>query len=200
MKCLFHLSLLLSALAISCGRPPAPPAPPATIHAVAVLPPNNRTDDPLLFKNDLFWDPFARRSKPVTVADCLAAEARAQLEQRGFSVSSPEEVEKAIGSRPPENPQEAAALATQGKLSGSVLYLEIKRWEPDMPIRPARVLVAMEASLIDTATGQVVWTGHQALQPMPTPGAINLWSAYMIVAHNVVASLLSPWGPEQPSS
>ena len=189
MTFLFRLSVLPSALAVSCRRPPAPSA---TIHTVAVLPPNNRTDDPLLFENGLFWDPFARRLKPVTVADVLGAEARSQLEQRGFSVSSPEEVEKAIGSRPPENPQVAAALATQGKLSGSVLYLEIKRWEPDMPIRPARVLVAMEASLIDTATGQVVWTGHQALQPMPTPGAINLWSAYMIVAHNVVARLLSP--------
>jgi hypothetical protein len=136
----------------------------------------------------------------VTVADVLAAEARAQLEQRGFSVIPPEEVEKVIGSRPPGNPQEAAELAAQGKLSGGVLYLEITRWEPDMRIRPARVLVALQASLIDAATGQVVWTGHHPLQPVPTPGAINLWNAYLIAAHDVVASLLSPWGPEYPSS
>jgi hypothetical protein len=194
------LSTLLTVLVLGCTRAAISPPPPTTVRAIAVLPPNNRTDDPLLVASDSFWDPYALRSKPVTVADVLAAEARLQLERRGFSVVSSEEVKKVVGSRPPADPQEAAELAAQGQLSGSVLYIEIIRWEPDMRIRPAQVLVALKASLIDTTTGQVVWTGHHALQPVPTPGAINLWNAYMIAAHDVVANLLSPWGPEHPSS
>jgi hypothetical protein len=136
----------------------------------------------------------------VTVADALAAEARAQLEQHGFSVVSPEHVEKVIGTHPPGSPQEAAELAAQGQLSGSLLYIDILRWEPDLRIRPERILVALQVSLIDAATGQVIWTDHHALHPVPTRGAINLWNAYLIAAHDVVASILSPWGSGHPSS
>jgi hypothetical protein len=152
-----------------------------------VLPPHNRTDDPLLIASESYWDPVARRSRPVTVADALAAEARAQLEQHGFSVVSPEHVEKVIGTHPPGSPQEAAELAAQGQLSGSLLYIDILRWEPDLRIRPERILVALQVSLIDAATGQVIWTDHHALHPVPTRGAINLWNAYLIAAHDVVA-------------
>jgi len=173
---------------------------PTIVRTVAVLPPNNRTDDPLLAASDSFWDPYAPRAKPVTVADVLVAEARLQLERRGFTVTPVETVERALGNHTPGSPQEAADLAAQGKLEGNVLYIEIIRWEPDVPIHPQLVLVALEASLIEVATGRVVWTTPRALRPTPTPGAISRWVAYMIAAREVTKELLSPWGPEQPDS
>jgi hypothetical protein len=194
------LWILLSVFALSCTRAPLPSPPPSPVGTIAVLPPNNRTDDPLLVASDSFWDPYAPRAKPVTVADVLAAEARLQLERRGFTVTPVETVERALGTHTPGSPQEAADLAAQGKLEGNVLYIEIKRWEPDMPLHPQWVLVALEASLIEVATGRVMWTAHRALQPTPTPGAISRWVAYMIATRAVTEELLSPWGPEQPAS
>lgn len=194
------LCALLTVLALSCAPAAISPPPPTTMRAVAVLPPNNRTDDPLLVASDSFWDPYAPRSQPVTVADVLAAEARLQLERRGFTVTPAETVESALGNHAPSSPQEAADLAAQGKLAGNVLYIEIIRREPDAPIRPQLVLVALEASLINVATGRVVWTTHRAWRPTPTPGAVSRWVAYMVAARQVTEELLSLWGPEQPDS
>lgn len=123
-----------------------------------------------------------------------------QLERRSFSVVSAEAVEAAIGSHTPGSPEEAADLAARGKLEGSALYLEIKRWEMDMPLHPKRVLVALEASLIDVATGRIMWTAHYPLRPVPTPGAVTRWAADMIAAHEVAEEMLAPWGPERPAS
>ncbi len=136
----------------------------------------------------------------MTVADVLAAEARSQLEQRGFTVASAYAVEAAVGKFFPGSPQEAAELIARSKLADTALWIEITRWEPDMMLHPKVVLVALEASLIEAATGNIVWSMHRSLRPTPTPGAVSLWVAYMIAAREVVEELLSPWGPEQPAS
>src|SRR2546427_8187229 len=86
----------------------------------------------------------------------LAADARAQLERRGVKVVAPEAVTAAIGHQTPGSPEEAAALVARGQLEGGALYLEIRRWDADMsPLHPRRILAAVEAHLIDAATGQV---------------------------------------------
>jgi hypothetical protein len=187
------LLLLLPVLTLRCTHIPVAPPLPATVRTIAVLPPNNRTGDPLLIESVSFWDPYAARPGRVTVADALAADARTQLERRGIKVMAPEEVTAAIGNQTPSSPEEAAALVARGKLEGSALYLEIRRWDADMsPLHPQRILVAVEAHLIDAATGRVVWTAQHPLHPVPTPGAITRWVAYTIAAHKVAEALLAP--------
>jgi len=186
--------LLLSILIMSCARPPISP-PPASVFSenIAVLPPSNRTGDPLPFSSS-FWDLFGS-SPDVTVPDIVAAEARLQLRQRGLVVLSPEAVEAAIGTHPPGSPEEAANMAVHSKLEGNFLYIEIKRWEPGdlSTVRPKEILVALEASLIEGTSGRVVWITHWPLRPVPTPGAINSSGADLIATHTVVEQLLESW-------
>ena len=86
------LLLLLPVLMLSCTLPPNAPPLPATVQTIAVLPPNNRTGDPLLVESASFLHPYADRPGRVTVADVLATEARAQLARRGVKVMAPEAV------------------------------------------------------------------------------------------------------------
>src|SRR5215467_6443052 len=133
------LWLWLPLLTLSCARPPVVPPLPATVQTIAILPPNNRTGDPLLIESASFLHPDADRPGRVTVPDALAAEARAQLEQRGFKVMMPEAVTTAIGNQTPSSPEEAADLAVHGQFEGSALYIEIRRWDADMsPTHPQR--------------------------------------------------------------
>jgi hypothetical protein len=187
------LLLLLPVLTLHCTHAPVAPPLPATVRTIAILPPNNRTGDILLVESASFWDPYADRPGRVTVADVLAADVRAQLERRGVKVMAPEAVMAAIGNQTPGSLEEAAALVARGKLEGSALYIEIRRWDADMsPLHPQRILAAVEAYLIDAATGQVVWTAHHPLRPVPTPGAIARWVAYTIAARKVAEELLAP--------
>jgi hypothetical protein len=187
------LWLLLPLLMLHCALPPNVPPLPATVQTIAVLPPNNRTGDPLLIESASFFHPDAAGPGRVTVPDALAAEARAQLERRGFRVMTPEAVMTAIGNQTPSSPEEAADLAARGQLEGSALYIEIRRWEADMsPTHPRRILVALEVRLIDTATGQAVWTAHLPLRPVPTLGVVTRWRAYMIAARKVTEELFAP--------
>src|SRR5262249_38304581 len=175
------LWLLLPALTLSCALPPNIPPLPVMAQTIAVLPPNNRTGDPLLVESASFWHPYADRPGRVTVADVLATEARAQLARRGVKVIAPEVVTAAIGKQPPQSPEEAADLAARGQLEGSVLYIEIRRWEAEMsPVHPRYVMVALEARLLDTATRQTVWAVQRPLHPVPTPGVIVRCMPYTI--------------------
>jgi hypothetical protein len=160
---------------------------------IAVLPPNNRTGDPLLIESASFLHPDADRPGRVTVADALATEVRAQLTRRGVTVMAPAVVTAAIGTQTPHSPEEAADVAARGKLEASVLYIEIRRWEADMSsLHPQRVLVALEARLLDTATGQTVWAVQRPLHLVPTPGVIVRWMAYTIAARKVAEELFTP--------
>ena len=188
----YFLLLLLPVLTLSCATPPGPPPLPATARTIAVLPPNNRTGDPLLIESASFLHPYADRPGRVTVADVLATETREQLARRGIKVMAPEAVITAIGSQIPRSPEEAAAWVAGGKLEGSALYVEIRRWEADMsPLPPRRVIVALEARLLAAATGQTVWTAQRPLHPVPTPGAVVRWMAYTIAARKVAEELFA---------
>ena len=68
------LLLLLPVLTLSCAAPPGPPVLPTTARTIAVLPPNNRTGDPLLVESASFLHPYADRPGRITVADALLSE------------------------------------------------------------------------------------------------------------------------------
>ena len=154
------------------GCASSPPAPPAHLgRAIAVLPPNNRTGDPLVVAGTGLIDRYLRHAERVTVADVLLSEARLQLEENGFEVADRHRVETALNGRVPESPDSAVELASHGGLTDLVLYLEIRRWEPDAPMHPTFVIVGLAARLIDPSTGTVVWQDDRRPAPVPTPSS-----------------------------
>jgi hypothetical protein len=187
-------ALALVLVAAGCARPPSAP-PPDLARTVAVLPPANHTGDPLLVAGASFFERWALRSDRVTVPDVLAAEARVQLLRRGFAVVPADVVTTATGDRAPESAAAAAALAARGHLPGLALWLEVRRWEPDAPVHPAFVIVALVASLVDPASGRVVWTNAPPPAPVATPGEVELGAAYVTAARKAMAALLAPLGP-----
>jgi hypothetical protein len=180
-------------LAVACAHRPAPPnLSPGQI--IAVLPPNNRTGDPLLVSGASFLDRYAFHTESVTVGDVLAAEARVQLAERGFRVTPRETVDAAAEGHVPRSPHAAAEIAAHGKLDGLALYLEILRWEPDAPVHTTFVIVGLSASLVDPATRNVVWQLYRQPEPVGTPGEVTLENAYETAARKVMAEILSPLG------
>jgi len=187
------LSLLLPVLTLSCALPPSAPPLPATARTIAVLPPNNRTGDPLLVESASFLHPYADRPGRVTVPDVLATEVREQLARRGVKVIAPEAVIAAIGTQTPRSLEEAVEWVVHGKLEGSALYIEIRRWEADTsPLHPQRIIVALEARLLEPAMGQAVWPAQHPLHPVPTLGVATRWKAYTIAARKVAEGLFTP--------
>jgi len=187
MRCPGWLPLLL--LAGACSRPAAPP-PTDMVRTVAVLAPANRTGDPLLVAGASFFEKYALESDRVTVPDA----------HRGFTVVSADEVESATQGRAPGSPEAAAEIASRAKLAGLALFLDIRRWEPDAPTHPSFVLVGVTATLVDPATGHVVWSVERPTSPVATPGEVALGPAYVTAARKVMEELLAPLGPERPAS
>ncbi len=164
------LVLVLGLVASCTSRPPSPDL--KLGQTIAVAPVENRTGDPLLVQGASFIDRYALRAERVTVGDVLAAEARSGLSERGFHVLSRE----------------------AGTDSGLVLHLEIRHWEPDAPIHPAFVIVGLSASLVDPATGEVVWQLDRRTAPVATPGEVTLENAYITAARKVMAEIVAPFG------
>ncbi|HLK11635.1 MAG TPA: hypothetical protein VKW76_09655 [Candidatus Binatia bacterium] len=189
-------ALLLALGLAGCTPPPAAP-PPDLVRTVAVLPPANHTGDPLLVTGASFLERWALRSDRVTVPEVLAAEAGVQLARRGFTVVPADVVSGATEDRAPESVEAAAAVAARARLPGLALWLDVRRWEPDAPVHPAFVIVALTASLVDPASGRVVWRNAPRPAPVATPGEVELGSAYVTAARKAVAALLAPLGPER---
>jgi hypothetical protein len=188
-RILWLLLLFSFSCASSLVSPPLPP----TVRAIAILPPNNQTGDPLFVGGTSLLEKYVFRSTPVTVAEVLAVEVGIQLAQRGITVLPRDKVEAALGNQIPSSPKEAARLASQGKLEGSVLYIEIVQWQPALTesLHPWRMLVAIRANLVDVASGRVVWTAHLPLRPVPTPGAVTRADADLIAAKRVAQELFA---------
>ena len=163
--------------------------------SIAVLPANNRTGDPLLVQGAGLIDRYVRKAEPVSVADVLQSEARAQLKDKGFDVGDWAAQNATLKGRVPASPQDAVALARQSGLTSRVLYLEIDRWEADAPTHTRFVIVAVTASLLDPATGQQIWREHRRAAPVPTPGTISVETAYVAAARKVIAEVLAPLRP-----
>ena len=169
-------------------------APLQVARSVAVLPANNITGDPLLVMGAGLIDRYVRRTGEVSVGDVLQSEARYQLQQKGFDV-----VALAPHEQAPTSVDSALALARQNGMKSSVLYLEIRRWEPDAPTHTRFVIVALTASLLDPVSGREIWHEHRAATPVGTQGSITVESAYVVAARKVIAEMLAPLKPEPPS-
>jgi hypothetical protein len=186
------LAASLAALGLSCAAPRIAP-PPSSVRRVAVLRPQNRTGDGLLIAGASLLERYALRTDRVTVPDVLAAETGLQLARHGIDLVSPEEVEHATGGRVPGSADAAAQLAREGGLDAPVLYLEIRRWDPDAGTHPAFVIVALGAALVDPGAGTILWQADLASRPVATPGAVTRASAYVDATRKVAEELFASW-------
>ena len=191
------LSMLLAGCLTSCVRTPPPALQP--VRSIAVFPANNRTGDPLLIAGASFLEKYVLPTERYTVADALAAEARAELSQHGFEVMAPQVVEAVTNSQIPESAEDAAALAARHHIEDAVLYIEIRRWESNGGTEPTFIIAAVSATLIEPRSGRILWTSEHPSQPVPTPGIISLGSAYAVAAHTLMTKLLAPLAPERPA-
>src|SRR5262249_13111889 len=151
--------------------------PPGMVRTIAVLPPDNRTGDELLVSGSSVLERYVLATSRVTVADVLAAEAGIQLERRGFTVVPADAVAAPTGGGVPRDVRAASGIAERGKLPGLALYLEILRWDPDAPTEPSYIVVGARATLVDPASGRVVWEYAPPTDPVATPGEVNLGAA-----------------------
>jgi hypothetical protein len=183
------LALLLLALGTLVGCASAPPAPVPVSPTVGVFPPNNLTGDRLMVAGTGLIDRYLRHASLVSVGDVLVSETRSRLEEKGFEVAG------VRAGRIPQSAQEAAKLASEVGLTRPVLYLEIRRWEPDAPTQADFVIVGLSMVLIDPSTGTVVWEAHRRAAPVATPGQVTVEAAYVTAARKVVKEMLAPLRP-----
>jgi hypothetical protein len=198
MKCKSMLAAVLASCAVGCARPPAPAL--QAIGTVAVVVPNNRTGDPLLIAGASFAEKYVLPTERYTVPDALAAEARAELARRGFEVVRPQLVDAATAGQSIVSVAEAAQAATRAGLDAAVLFIEIRRWEPDVPLRPEFVIASVAVTLVEPSSGRVLWRADHPSRPVPTPGVINVGEAYSVAAHKLMIELLTPLMPVRPAS
>jgi hypothetical protein len=197
MKRVLGMILVVACLA---GCATASPAPTVVARTVTVLPAYNRTGNRLVVQGGGLIERYIADASIVTVPDVLATEARMYLQERGFDVTSRVRTDAALNGRTPTSPETAASLASQSGLRGLVLYLEIRRWEPDAPMRAAFVIAGVSATLIDPATGTVVWTHNRPSRPVPTPGEIVVGSAYVTAARKLAREMLETLQPAPAAS
>jgi len=105
-----------------------------------------------------------------SVGDELAAEARGALADRGL------------------------AVARDTSQAEAVLHLEIRRWQPDAPVHTTFVLADVAATLVDRASGKVIWQFERRTAPIPTPGVATLATAYEAAANDVISEIFAAFG------
>ena len=185
-------SLLLSALLAGCARMGNAPPPP-TVRSVAVLPPRDQTGESLAVAGTSLLERYAVRTERVTVADVLGIALREQLERRGIALAATDALPAAADARTPTTAAAAAEIAHRAHIDDPALFVTIDRWEPDNPTHPAFVIVALDATLIDPATGTVLWHLHRSARPIATPGTVTSGTAHEIAARQAAAELLTSW-------
>jgi hypothetical protein len=188
------LTLGLLVMLTSCGTSKLS-APLGIAGSIAVLPVNNLTADPLLVEGAGLIDRYIRHADRVSVGDVLQSEARFRLQEKGFDVGNWDAQQAALKGRVPASRESALEIARQSGVKSRVLYLEIRRWEPDAPTQTRFIIVAMMASLIDAPSGQEIWRQDRVAAPVSTQGTINLESAYVVAARKVIAEMLAPLRP-----
>jgi len=183
-------------VAAGCARPPAPP-PRDLPRTVAVLPPHNETGGSLPVAGSSLLERYAFDTRPVTVPEVLASEARLQLAYRGFTVVPADVVAQAPDNRPPASAAAAADFAKRAHLDGAALFIDLRRWNPDPPTEPRVVIVDLVVSLVDPSSGRTLWTNQWSTRPIRTVGEATLGAADIAAARAVMEAVLAPLGPER---
>jgi len=187
-------SWIVLLVAAACARPAAPP-PRDLPRAVAVLATHNETGAPLPVAGSSLLERYAFDTRPVTVPEVLASEARLQLASRGFAVVPADVVRQATGNRTPASAEAAAQIARDARLDGAALFIDLRRWDPDPPTEPRVVIVNLAVALVDPSSGRTLWTNHWPTRPVRTVGEVTLGGADITAARAVIEEVLAPLVP-----
>jgi ABC-type Mn2+/Zn2+ transport system permease subunit len=120
------------------------------------------------------------------VMDLLRDSLKAELEQRGFRISLPEEKDARFVAFPADT-DAAVRVAREGKLSGLTFVGEIRRWEVEAQ-KFVRVLA--EFKLIRIDDGAVLWE-RRVQRAVPTPSATNVGQASTDAVREIVHDLFA---------
>jgi ABC-type Mn2+/Zn2+ transport system permease subunit len=115
------------------------------------------------------------------VMDLLRDDLRKEMEQKGYSISLPEETDTRFPPLPADT-NAAVQLGREGKLSGLVFVSEIWRWE-GQPQQFVRVFIDFKLVRLDD--GAVLWD-RRVQRAVPTPSATNQGQAYTDAVKAVV--------------
>jgi len=121
-----------------------------------------------------------------SVMDLLRDDLRKGLEQNGYSVTLPEEMDPRFPPFPADM-NGAVRMAREGKLSGLVFVSEIWRWEGESQ-KFVRVLI--DFKLIRINDGTVLWE-RRIQRAVPTPSATNSGQASTDAATAIVHDLFA---------
>lgn len=121
-----------------------------------------------------------------SVMDLLRENLKAELEQKGFQISLPEEKDARFAAFPADAGA-AVRIARDGKLSGLTFVGEIWRWEVEAQ-RFVRVIV--EFKLIRIDDGAVLWE-RRIQRAVPTPSATNVGQASTDAVREIVRDLFA---------
>jgi len=190
----WRVSGVLLLAAAGCARPAAPP-PRELPRTVVVLAPHNETGDRLPVAGSSLLERYAFDTRPVTVPEVLASEARLYLTSLGFTVVPADVVARATDNRTPGSAEAAADVAKAAHLDGAALFIDLRRWDPDPPAEPRVVIVNLVVTLVDPSSGRTLWTNSWPTKPVRTVGEVTLGAADIAAARTVIAALLAPLVP-----
>jgi ABC-type Mn2+/Zn2+ transport system permease subunit len=150
----------------------------------------NRTGLPLLLPSNNPLRSIAEMAGRIpsdyreSVMDLLRDSLRQQLEQKGYGVKVPEEIDTRF---PPLSAEAngATRVAREGKLSGLVFVSEIWRWEGE-PQKFVRAVI--DFKLIRVDDGTVLWS-RRIQRAIPTPSATNMGQAATDAVKEIVRDL-----------
>jgi hypothetical protein len=116
-----------------------------------------------------------------SVMDLVRDGVRRELEQKGYRVALPEDVDIRFPPLPSDSGG-AVRLAREGKLSGLIFVSEIRRWEGESQ---QFVRVLADFKLVRLEDGAVLWD-RRVQRAVSTPSATNQGQAYTDAVNAVV--------------
>jgi hypothetical protein len=170
--------------ACNAWRPAPPPEPIPTLALLPIHDPPNRSAVTGVF-TFYSWIADTRAAVPTLVADAV----REELARRGIRVV---DVAAPVA---PASLDEARTLDGQAALTGPALFLSIGKWEAQNVSFPEFVDVSIDATLLASPSGTIMWTTRGAAGPVATRGSSGLLDAYRRAAQQVAADLVGRWRP-----
>jgi len=95
----------------------------------------------------------------------------------------------------------AAQILQEAHLDATVLYIEVRRWEPNTSgMKIDGVIVALDVMMVDPKTGTALWRVHRSSRPVPLYGVLLRGQANIVVAETVMKEVFASVGSRQPNA